>query len=86
MPSEMFQKYVLYFGEEGYLSRKIPIFVGTSKSFQSLAVLSLRLEVPLPLNQELINCIWLPWQYKIDILYRNWRVHGILMKSIKLLK
>ena len=78
MPSEMFQEHVLYFGEE--------LLVGSSKSFQNMAVFSLRLEVPLPLNQELINCIWLPWQFKIDILYRNWRVHGILMKSIKLLK
>ena len=50
MPSEMFQEHVLYFGEERYLSRKIPIFVGTSKSFQNMAVFSLRLEVPPPLK------------------------------------
>ena len=46
MPSEMFQEHVLYFGEERYLSRKIPIFVDTSKSFQNMTVFSLRLEVP----------------------------------------
>ena len=50
MPSEMFQEHVLYFGEERYLRRKIPIFVGTSKSFQNMAVFSLRLEVPPPLK------------------------------------
>ena len=38
------------------------------------------------INPELIDCISLPWQFKIDILYRNWRVHGTLMKSLKLLK
>ena len=47
MPSEMFQE---HFGEERYLSRKIPILVGTSKSFQNMAVFSLRLEVPPPLK------------------------------------
>ena len=50
MPSERFQEHVLYFGEERYLSRKIPILVGTSKSFQNMAVFSLRLEVPPPLK------------------------------------
>ena len=50
MPSEMFQEHVLYFGEERYLSRKIAIFVGTSKSFQNMANFSLRLEVPPPLK------------------------------------
>ena len=50
MSSEMFQEHVLYFGEERYLSRKIPIFVGTSKSFQNMAVFSLRLDVPPPLK------------------------------------
>ena len=49
MPSEMFQEHVLYFGEERYLSRRIPILVDTSKSFQNMAVFSLRLEVPPPL-------------------------------------
>ena len=33
MNSEMFQEHVLYFGKERYFSRKIPIFVGTSKKF-----------------------------------------------------
>ena len=37
MPSEMFEEHALYFGEERYHSRKIPIFVGTSKSFQNIA-------------------------------------------------
>ena len=37
-----------------------------------------------PLKKELIDCIWLPWHFKIDNLYYNWRVHGTLMKSIKL--
>ena len=38
MPSEKFQEHVLYFGEEWYRCRKIPIFVGTSKSFQNMTV------------------------------------------------
>ena len=46
MPSEMFQEHGLYFGEELYLCRKIPIFVGTSSSFQNMVIFSLRLEVP----------------------------------------
>ena len=51
MPSEIFQENALYFGEEQYLCRKIPIFVGTSKNFQNMAVFSLGLEVPPPLKQ-----------------------------------
>ena len=50
IPSEMFQEHVLYVGEERYLSRKISIFVGTSKSFQNMTVFSLRVEVPPPLK------------------------------------
>ena len=50
MPSELFQEHVIYFGEERYLSRKIPILVGTSKSFKNMAVFSLWLEVPPPLK------------------------------------
>ena len=42
MPSEMFQEHVLYFGEKR--------LVGSSKSFQNMAVFSLRLEVPPPLK------------------------------------
>ena len=38
MPSELFQEHVLYFGRERYFCHKIPIFVGTSKSFQSMAI------------------------------------------------
>ena len=38
MNSEMFQEHVLYFGKERYFCRKIPIFVGTSKSFQNMTV------------------------------------------------
>ena len=86
MPSEMFQEHVLYFGEERYLSRKIPIWWALQKVSKTWLFSHYGSKFPLPLNQELINCIWLPWQFKIDILYRNWRVHGILTKSMKLLK
>ena len=71
IPSEVFQEYdVLYFGEERYFCRRIPNFLGTSKSSQNMAVFSLRLKVPSPIEKELINCIW---QFKIDNLYSNWR-------------
>ena len=46
MPSEVFQEHVLYFGEERYFCRMIPVFVGTSKSFQNMAIFALRLKGP----------------------------------------
>ena len=36
MPSEMFQEHVLYFGEERYLSRKIPIWWALQKVSSAL--------------------------------------------------
>ena len=38
MNSEMFQEHVLYFGKKRYFCRKVPIFVGTSRSFQNMTV------------------------------------------------
>ena len=51
MNSEMFQEHVLYFGQERYFCRKIPIFVGTSKTFQNMTVFELRLNLPFPVKK-----------------------------------
>ena len=86
MSSEMFQEHVLYFGEERYLVVRFPFWWALQKVSKTWLFSHYGSKFPLPLNQELINCIWLPWQFKIDNMYRDWRVHGILMESIKLLK
>ena len=86
MPSECFKSTFITLARNGTLVVRFPFLWALQKVSKTWLFSHYGSKFPLPLSQELINCIWLPWQFKIDILYRKWRVHGILMKSIKVLK